>query len=60
MKNVKQSPLVLAAQKPRKEYHQPAFEVIDLNISSPLLAGSGTPTSKKLPTVTPISNGEDW
>lgn len=53
-------PQVLAAQKPRKEYHQPAFEVIDLNIQSPLLAGSGTPTSKKLPIVNPISNGEDW
>ena len=32
MKNVKQSPPVLAAQKERKEYHKPTFEVIDLNI----------------------------
>ena len=46
MKNVKQSPPVLAAQKERKEYHRPAFEVIDLNIQSPLLAGSGTPSPK--------------
>lgn len=62
MKNVKLSPPVLAAQKEKKEYHKPTFEVIDLNISSPLLAGSGTPTStsKNLPEVNPISNGGDW
>ena len=55
-------PPVLAAQKERKEYHKPTFEVIDLNIQSPLLAGSGTPTStsKNLPEVNPISNGGDW
>ena len=60
MKLRKTPPPVLAAQKERKEYHKPTFEVIDLNIQSPLLAGSGTPTSKKLPIVNPISNGEDW
>jgi hypothetical protein len=35
------TPSVLAAQKERKEYHKPTFEVIDLNMESPLLAGSG-------------------
>lgn len=60
MKKVKQSPPVLAAQTQKKEYHRPTFEVIDLNIQSPLLAGSGTPTSKKLPEVNPIGNGADW
>lgn len=33
---------VLAAQKERKKYQRPAFEVIDLNMESPLLSGSGT------------------
>ena len=57
MKNVKQSPPVLAAQKERKEYHRPAFEVIDLNIQSPLLAGSGTPS----PNINPIKpSGSEW
>ena len=57
MKNVKQSPPVLAAQKERKEYHRPTFEVIDLNISSPLLAGSGTPT----PNINPIKpSPSEW
>ena len=41
MENKKQPP-VLAAQKERKEYHKPTFEVIDLDMESPLLAGSGT------------------
>ncbi len=57
MKNVKQSPPVLAAQKERKEYHRPTFEVINLNISSPLLAGSGTPSPK----INPIKpSNESW
>ncbi|MBR2887187.1 MAG: hypothetical protein IKB95_03090 [Bacteroidales bacterium] len=57
MKNVKQSPPVLAAQKERKEYHRPTFEVIDLNIQSPLLAGSGTPSPK----INPIKpSNESW
>ena len=42
MKNVKLSPPVLAAQKEKKEYHRPTFEVIDLDMESPLLAGSST------------------
>ena len=41
MENKKQPP-ILAAQNKTKEYHKPSFEVIDLNIQSPLLAGSGT------------------
>ena len=57
MKNVKQSPPVLAAQKERKEYRKPAFEVIDLNIQSPLLAGSGTPK----PNINPIKpSPSEW
>lgn len=44
----------------KQTYHRPTFEVIDLNIQSPLLAGSGTPTSKKLPIVNPINKGQDW
>ena len=35
-----QSPPVLAAQYPKQKYHKPSFEVIDLNIESPLLSGS--------------------
>ena len=35
-------PPVLAAQKEKKEYHRPTFEVIDLDMESPLLAGSST------------------
>ena len=45
MKNVKLSPPILAAQKEKKEYHRPTFEVIDLDIQSPVLAGSGTDCS---------------
>ena len=60
MKNVTQSPPVLAAQHPKQKYHKPSFEAIDLSITSPLLAGSGTPTSKNLPTVPPIQKGSDW
>ena len=52
MKSQTTPPPILAAQNKTKEYHKPEFEVIDLNIQSPLLAGCGTPTSKKLPTVT--------
>ena len=57
MTKSKQSPPVLAAQKEKKEYHSPAFEVIDLNIQSPLLAGSGTPT----PNINPIKpSPSEW
>ena len=50
-------PLVLAAQHPKQKYHKPTFEVIDLNIQSPLLAGSGTPTPK----INPIKpSNESW
>ena len=41
MTEVKQSPPVLAAQHPKQKYHKPTFEVIDLNMESPLLSGSG-------------------
>lgn len=40
MDNKKQPP-VLAAQDTKQKYHKPTFEVIDLDITSPLLAGSG-------------------
>ena len=33
-------PLVLAAQKQKQKYHKPSFEVIDINMESPLLSGS--------------------
>ncbi len=57
MKLRKTPPPVLAAQKARKEYHRPTFEVIDLNIQSPLLAGSGTPSPK----INPIKpSNESW
>ena len=59
MKNVKQSPPVLAAQNAKQEYHKPSFEVISLNMESPLLAGSGTPTSKKSP-INPLTPGNPW
>ena len=50
-------PPVLAAQHPKQKYHKPTFEAIDLNISSPLLAGSGTPTPK----INPIKpSNESW
>lgn len=53
-------PPVLAAQQKIKKYQKPTFEVIDLDMESPLLSGSGKPTTKKLPTVNPIDNGTDW
>lgn len=54
---IKKQPPVLAAQTQRKEYRKPAFEVIDLNIQSPLLAGSGTPSPK----INPIKpSNESW
>lgn len=57
MKQQTTPPPVLAAQKEKKEYHKPTFEVIDLNIQSPLLAGSGTPT----PNVKPIKpSPSEW
>ncbi len=57
MNTQKNQPPVLAEQNAKKEYRKPAFEVIDLNISSPLLAGSGTPTPK----INPIKpSNESW
>ena len=57
MKLRKTPPPVLAAQKEKKEYHKPTFEVIDLNIQSPLLAGSGTPK----PNINPIKpSPSEW
>ena len=57
MKEIKSTlPPVLAAQK--QKYAKPTFEVIDLNITSPLLAGSGG-TSKKAP-INPIAPGKTW
>ena len=50
-------PPILAAQNKTKEYHKPSFVVIDLNISSPLLAGSGTPS----PIINPIKpSPSEW
>lgn len=37
-------PSVLAANE-KQQYQKPEFQVIDLNMESPLLAGSGDPTS---------------
>ena len=34
-------PPVLQAQNPKQEYHKPSFEVIGIDMESPLLAGSG-------------------
>ncbi len=57
MKQQTTTPPVLAAQTKRKEYHKPAFEVIDLNMESPLLAGSGTPS----PNINPIKpSPSEW
>lgn len=57
MKQQTTPPPVLAAQKEKKEYHKPTFEVIDLNIQSPLLAGSGTPS----PNINPIKpSPSEW
>ena len=54
-------PVTLPAQTTaKKPYHKPSFEVIDLNMESPLLAGSGTPTGKKFPSENPILNGDNW
>jgi len=41
MAKLKETPPVLAAQDTKQKYHKPTFEVIDLNIPSPLLSGSG-------------------
>ena len=54
------TPAVLPARNEKKQYHKPSFEVIDINMESPLLSGSGTPLSKKLPDVNPIENGSNW
>ncbi|MBO4244837.1 MAG: hypothetical protein J5882_07280 [Bacteroidales bacterium] len=51
-------PPVLAAQTKQK-YHKPSFEVINIDMESPLLAGSATPTNKKSP-LNPIGNGGNW
>lgn len=57
----KQTPVILSAQtKVKKYYTRPDFQVIPLNTESPLLSGSTKPTSKKLPTVTPIGDGGEW
>lgn len=57
MNTQKNQPPVLAEQNAKKEYRKPAFEVINLNISSPLLAGSGTPK----PNINPIKpSGSEW
>jgi len=54
-------PVTLPAQTTAKKlYERPSFTVVPLNMESPLLSGSATPTSKKLPTVNPIGNGTDW
>lgn len=54
-------PPVLAAQKEIKKYQKPMFEVINLDMESPLLAGSGIPTKKNIPVpkVDPIGDGGD-
>ena len=51
------SPPVLAAQKQKQKYHKPTFEVIDINIESPLLSGSNI--GKKAP-INPIAPGKTW
>ena len=56
MTKSKQSPPVLAAQKERKEYHKPTFEVIYINMESPLLSGSNI--GKKAP-INPLTPGGD-
>ena len=56
MENKKQPP-VLAAQKQKQKYHKPSFEVIDLDITLPLLSGSNI--GKKAP-ITPIKPGNSW
>ena len=44
----------------KQQYVKPSFNLFILNMESPLLAGSGTPTSKKSP-ISPIEpSGEDW
>ena len=54
-------PVTLPAQTTaKKPYAKPDFQVIPLNIESPLLSGSNQPTPKKLPTVDDITNGKDW
>ena len=56
MKEIKSTlPPVLAAQK--QKYAKPTFEVIDLNITSPLLSGSNI--GKKAP-INPIAPGKTW
>lgn len=37
-------PLVLAAPNKKQKYQKPSFEVIELNVESPLLSGSSQPT----------------
>ena len=52
-------PTVLSARNERKQYHKPSFEVIDINMESPLLTSSTLPTSKKSP-VNDVFPGKDW
>ena len=44
---------------PKQTYHKPSFEVINLNMESPLLSSSTLPTSKKSP-VNDVFPGKDW
>ena len=57
MAKLKETPPVLAAQKERKKYHKPSFEIIGINMESPLLTGSNI--GKKAP-ITPIKPGDIW
>ena len=47
------SPAVLPANE-KQQYQKPSFEVINLNMESPLLAGSNDPTS-----INPIPRQKD-
>lgn len=53
MKEKITKPSVLTAQE-KQQYQKPVYQVIDLNMESPLLAGSGNPTS-----INPIPRKKD-
>ena len=53
MHHTSTSPPVLAAQDTKQKYAKPTFEVIDLNIQSPLLSGSSTQPAK----INPLTPG---
>ena len=57
MDKQKQSPPVLAAQDTKQKYHKPSFEVIGIDMESPLLTGSNI--GKKAP-INPIAPGGTW